>query len=123
VAGLAALRLEPVGVCRDVAAQVKRMGRDPELTRKRFDHAIAQAPRVVESAECQTGAAQRMVGPAATADHSRRRLKVEKLLAFPDAVLRLARLTELRQQPSGRGDRGGKQVDDVPGPKHFEPAL
>ena len=58
VVGLAALGVEPVGIGRDVAEQVQRMGREPGMTRI-FDRALAQAPRLVEPAEQQTGTTQR----------------------------------------------------------------
>jgi hypothetical protein len=51
VVGLAALGIEPVGMGRDVAEQVQRMGRDAGARRRGFDGALAQAPRVVEPAE------------------------------------------------------------------------
>jgi hypothetical protein len=41
--GLAALGIEPVGMGRDVAEQVQRMGRVPGLTRRGFDRSVAQA--------------------------------------------------------------------------------
>ena len=38
---------------RDVAEQVQRMGRKPELMQRGFDGAVAQAPGLVEPAEQQ----------------------------------------------------------------------
>ena len=67
VVGCAAFGIEPVGMGRDVAEQVQRMGREARLAPRGFDRAIAQAPRLVEPAEQQTGAAHRVVGPAAMA--------------------------------------------------------
>ena len=67
VVGLAALGIEAVGMGRDVAEQVQRMGREPWSTRREFDRAVAQASRLVEPAEQQTGATQRVVGPARVA--------------------------------------------------------
>ena len=64
VVGLAALGIEPVGMGRDVAEQVQGMGRVPGVRRRKFDRAVAQAPRLVEPAEQQTGATQRVVVPA-----------------------------------------------------------
>ena len=64
-----------------------------------------------------------MVGPAETDDDSPRRLTIDELLAFPEPVQRLARLAELRQDPGGRGDRKGKQEDDVPRPERRDPVL
>ena len=62
VVGLAALGIEPVGMGRDVAEQVQRMGREPGVRRRGFDRAVAQAPRLVEPAEQQSGTTQRVVG-------------------------------------------------------------
>ena len=59
------------------------------LTRRGFDRAVAQAPRLVEPAEQQTGATQRIVGPARLPDTSPRRLTLEELLAFPEPAQRL----------------------------------
>ena len=50
VVGLAALGIEPVGMGRDVAEQVQRMGRVPGVTLRGFDRVIAQAPRLVVAA-------------------------------------------------------------------------
>jgi hypothetical protein len=36
---------------RDVAEQVLGVGREPELRRRRFDRALRQAARVIESTE------------------------------------------------------------------------
>ncbi len=46
VVSLAALGVEPVGMVRDVAEQVPRMGREPVVLRRGFDRAVAQAPRL-----------------------------------------------------------------------------
>ena len=97
--GLAALGIESVGMGRDVAEQVQSMGREPELTRRGFDRAVTQAPRLVEPIEQQTGATQRVVGPGAKGDVSPHGLTLEKLLAFPEPVQRCTRLAELRQRP------------------------
>jgi hypothetical protein len=58
VVGLAALGIEPIGMGRDVAEQMDRMGREPDVARGGFDRSLAQAPRFVEPAEQQTGAPQ-----------------------------------------------------------------
>ncbi len=68
VVSLAALGIELVGMGCDVAEQVQRMGREPGVTRRGFDRAVAQAPRLVEPAEQQTGATQRVVDPGAIAE-------------------------------------------------------
>ena len=85
VVGLAALGVEPVGMGRDVAEQVQRMGRVPGMARREFDRAISQAPRLVEPAEHQRGATQRVVGPTEMADDPLRRVTLEKLLALRSA--------------------------------------
>jgi len=74
IVGLAALGIEPVGMGRDVAEQVQRMGRIPKVTRREFDGAVTQALRLVEPAEPQTGATQRAVGPADIVNDSPRRV-------------------------------------------------
>ena len=71
VVGLAALGIEPVGMGRDVAEQVQRMGREPGVRRRIFDRAVAQAPRLVEPAEQQSGTTQRVVGVHRRCDDSR----------------------------------------------------
>ena len=55
VVGLPALGIEPVGMGRDVAEEVQRVGGESRLTRRGFDRAVAQAPSVVEPAERQRG--------------------------------------------------------------------
>jgi len=45
--GLAALCVEAVGVCRDIAEQAQRMGREPKAIFEAFNPAVAQALRVV----------------------------------------------------------------------------
>jgi hypothetical protein len=47
----AAFGIEPVGMARDVAAQVQGMGRAAGLALGGFNRAIAQALRLVESSE------------------------------------------------------------------------
>ena len=113
VVGCAAFGIEPVGMGRDVAEQVQRMGREARLALRGFDRATAQAPRFVELPEQQTGATHRVVGPAAMTDDSPRRLTLEELLSLLDPAQRLARLADLRQRPSGGGDRPGKKDGDV----------
>ena len=85
------------------------MGRQPGLTRRGLNRAIAQAPRLVESAEQQTGATQRVAHPGKIADMSPRGQPLKELVAFPEPVRCLARLAELRQCPSKGGDRDGQQ--------------
>ena len=90
VVGRAAFGIELVRMARDVAEQVQRMGRKAGLAPRGFNRAIAQAPRLVEPAEQQTGATHRVVGPAAMTDDPPRRLTLEELLALPDPAQRLA---------------------------------
>ena len=54
VLGLAAHGVEPVGMGRDVAEQVPRMGREAGVTRRGCECAIAQALRLVEPTEEET---------------------------------------------------------------------
>ena len=122
VVGLAALGIEPIGMGRDVAEQMQRMGREPGLGLIGFDRPVAQAPRLVEPAEQQAGATQRVVVPAAARNGSRRVEALDELLAFPEPVQRLAGLAVLRQDPGG-GREGTKQVDDVPRPEHRDRVL
>ena len=86
VVGLTALGIEPVGMGRDVAEQVQRMGRVPGVRRREFDRAVTQPPRLVEPAEPQSGATQRTVAPTEILDDSPRLLTLEELLAFPEPV-------------------------------------
>ena len=51
VVSLAALGVEPVGMGRDVAEQVPRMGREPRVTRREFERTVAKAARLVETAK------------------------------------------------------------------------
>ena len=83
VVGLAALRIEPVGVGRDVTEQEERMGCEPGLTRRELKRAVAQALRVVETAKHQRGSTQPLIEPSEIADVSPRGLTLEKLLTFP----------------------------------------
>src|SRR5262249_10873479 len=83
VVGLAALGIEPVGVGRDVTEQVKRMGREPGLTRRELQRAVAQALRVVETAERQRGSTHPLIGRSEIGDVSPRGLTLDKVLTFP----------------------------------------
>src|SRR5262249_38379920 len=118
VVRLAALGIEPVRVGRDVSEQVERFGRVPGLTRRGLHRAVAQALRVVETAEHQRGSTQYPIERSEKADQSPRGLTLEKLLTFLQPAQALARLAELRQDPSGVGDRVGKQEADVPRSVH-----
>src|SRR5262249_56967366 len=113
VVGLAALGVEPIGMGRDITEQVERMGRIPGLTRRELHRAVAQALRVVETAEHQRGSTQPLIELSEKADVSPRGLRLTELLTFPDPAQALARLAELRQHPGGEGDRLEKQGGDV----------
>ena len=54
---------------------------------------------------------------------ARRPLALEKLLALPEPIQRLARLTELRQCPGIGGDGGAQQKDDVRSLDYSDSAL
>src|SRR6266487_3496614 len=68
VVRLPGLSVELFGVGRDVAEQVECKRREPVLARKGFEDATTQPPCIVEPTQRETSAAQRIVGPAATAD-------------------------------------------------------
>src|SRR5262245_10095176 len=108
---------------REVAEQVQSMAREAVGARTGLDRAAGQAPRLVELGEKQTGAPERMVGPAAMEDDSSRRLTLEELFTLPQPVQRLARLAELRQCPGAGGNPRGKQDDDVSGSEHCDAVL
>src|SRR5262245_41514796 len=110
-------------MARDVAEQVQRMGREPGVTLRAFDRAVAQASRRVEPVEPQTGATERVVAPdTLDQDTPLLRLTLEELLGFPEPVQRLATLAQLRQCPGGGGGPPG-MVEEVRRPAHRDPAL
>src|SRR5215831_7440372 len=94
------------------------MGRIPGLTPRELHRAVAQALRVVETAEHQRGSTERLIEPSEIADLPPLGLTLEKLLTFLQPAQALARLAELRQDPRGGGDRVGKQEADVPRSVH-----
>ena len=112
VVGLTALGIEPIGMGREVAEQVKRGSQERGLSRRRFDRAIAQALRFVEPAEQQSGATQRVIG-ALPGDDSARRAPLEELLTFLQSVQRFARCAVLCLYPGGGTDREGEDLTDV----------
>src|SRR5262245_51652506 len=97
---------------RDVAEQMHGIGSVSGLARRGLDRTFAQALRLVEPAEQQTGATQRVTGPSENAEPSRQ-LTLEKPLAFPEPVQRLVRFAELRQNPGRVGDNEGKHGSKV----------
>src|SRR5262245_24659745 len=98
------------------------MGREPELKRRAFNCAVAQALRLIRPPEHQTGATERAVSPTAIVDDPPGCETLDELLPFAKPFQRLTRLVELRQYPSG-GDRVGKQDDDVPRLEHRDLGL
>src|SRR5215468_6362198 len=59
----AAFSIEPAGMGCDVTEKVQRMGGKAGLALSGFNRAIAEAPRIIEPTEQQTGTTQRMIGP------------------------------------------------------------
>jgi hypothetical protein len=55
IVGLPALGIEAVGMGRDVAEQVQRIGYDAMTRRRPFEYAFAQTLRLVEPAKQQSG--------------------------------------------------------------------
>src|SRR5215471_18320699 len=100
-----------------------RGGCVPRMTRRGFNRAVTEALRLVESAEQQTGAPERLIVPAPMKNDGSRRLTLEKLLTLPQPIQRLAGLAELCQYPGGCCDRRWKHQDDVPGPPHADSML
>jgi hypothetical protein len=90
VFGLAALGVEPVGVCSDVAEQIQPVCGGSGLGRKQFGRTLTQTVRLVEAPEQETGASQGVVVPAANLDPSLRRKTFGGLLTFPEADQRFA---------------------------------
>ena len=111
VVGLAELGIEPVGMVRDIAEQVVRMGGEPGVRWRVCERAVAQAQHLVEPAEQQGGPTERKVGLPVEADDAPRRLTLEELLALPESGQRLACLADLREDPGGGSDRVGKVED------------
>ena len=103
---------------RYLAEQVQRMGSDAGGTRRELDGAVPPAPGLVQRAEQQTGAPQRVIGRAESGDVAPRRVPFEERRAFSKPSHSLARLAELRQHPGGLGEREGKQDIDVADPIH-----
>jgi len=60
------------------------------MTRRGFDCIVTETLCLIEPAERQTRAAERMIVPAPMENDSSRRLTLEKLLALPKPGLRLA---------------------------------
>lgn len=121
IVGYPAFGIKPVRMGRDVAEQIERMGCETRLAMRGFDRPICQAPRLVKLVEQQTSTTYCAVGPAAMADDASRHLMFEELLSFPDPVLRLAPFADLRQGPSGGGDRPRELDRDVASLQHRDP--
>src|SRR5215472_12765247 len=99
------------------------MGREPRVTRRGFECAVAKAVCLVQPAEQETGATQRMIGQAASANDSPRRRTLEERLALPEPVQSFARLAKLGPCPSGGGNRGMKLKVNVSRPIHCDHML
>src|SRR5262249_35539597 len=99
------------------------MCREAGVTRRGCERAVAQALRLVEPTEEETGATQWVAGPGDIADVSLGSMLLKQLLALPEPARSLARLAELRQHPGGVGDREGQDEHDVPGPCHGDVVL
>src|SRR5262249_17319061 len=123
IVSLTAHGIEHVDMRRDVAEQVLCSRRVAGMTRSGFDCIVTETLRLMEPAEHQAGAAERMIVPAPMEHDSSGRLTLKKLLGLPKPGLRLARLPELGQDPGGRGDSRWKDQNDVPGAEHSDPML
>ena len=123
VVGLAALGVESVGMGRDVAEQVQRIGREPGMSGREFDRAVTQTLRLVEPAEQQTGATQRMVVPAAMADESLRRLTLESCSPSRSRSSASLASPSCARTQAEEATADGSRSDDVPRPEHRNPVL
>ena len=81
------------------------MGREPGLTRRGFNRAVAQASRVVDPAEHQRGLPKPAIELSNHGDVSPCDIAREKFLTFPQSAQGLTSLAELRQDRGGRGER------------------
>src|ERR1700730_1817119 len=105
---LPALGVEPVWMGRDVAEQVQGVGSGSWARPRIFERAVAQAPRLVESAKPQSGTTHQAEGGPVEGEDPLRCVAVEELLGFPEPGQRLSRLAELCEDPGGGGDHEGK---------------
>jgi hypothetical protein len=119
----AAPGIELIGLGRDIAEQVPRMGLEPGLGRTEFERAVAETPGLVTPAELQTSARQRAIEPGERRKDSARRQTLQERLGFHDPVQCLVRLADLRHWPGGGGHSPGKVEREFPGPGHRDPAL
>ena len=125
VVGLAALGVEPVGMGRDVAEQVQRMGREPGVTRRGFDRAVAQAARVVEPAEQQTRRDPARDSSDPT-DEGRRfpsRPDARGAARLPGAGSSASLASPSCARTQAEEATAGKPEDGVPRPSHRIPLL
>lgn len=99
------------------------MGCEAGLALSGFNRATAQAPRLVEPPEQQTGAPQRVIVPAEGRRPIPSLLDARGLFAFLEPRQRLARLADLREDPGGGGDHGAKDGSNAPLPGRRDPAL
>jgi hypothetical protein len=121
--GLAALGIEPVGMGRNVAEQVERVGREPGVMRRVFEGAVSPTPRLVEPAEYQTSTTQPVVGSRDLAKIPLPRLTLAELTGFPEPDQRLACFADVREDHGGGGEGLGKLKDDVPRPERRDCVL
>jgi hypothetical protein len=84
VVSLAVLGVESIGMGRNVAMQVQRMCREARMARREFDRAVAQAARIVGSAEQQGRPTEHVVEPREMSYDFRRRETLDDLLGKPD---------------------------------------
>src|SRR5262249_17289587 len=99
------------------------MRREARVTRRGCERARAQALRLVEPTEEETGATQRVADPSDIANVSPRGIWLKERLAFLEPARGFARLAELRQHPGRGGDREGQHEPDVPGLGHSDGVL
>src|SRR5262244_1090710 len=74
-----------------------------------FERTTTQAPRFFHPAEQEVGAAQCTIGPATMLVDLSCGLPLEELLGLINSAHRSGRFADLRQHPSGRGDRPWKK--------------
>ena len=92
VLDLAAFSIEPVQFGCEVAEKVQGMSCEARMACGKLDRPGAKTPSLLEPAEQDTGTSERVVAIANMQDDPSRHLALEKLLAFPDPIQRLARL-------------------------------
>ncbi len=99
------------------------MGSEPVVAGGGFDGTLPQTPRLLEPAQQQRGATERLIGPTTKAHHPTGRQTLTELSAFLEPVVRLVRVTELGEHPRGRGDRRTEKHQRMSRSKHGQAAL